>query len=129
MNNGYASIVLNGAEVGLKFGLPCFSEMIDKPLPTDAVGSSVYTAELLFAAYKNNCLIKRVAPTLDFEPFYEYVEDSFIDAESSTQLNEVVQIFHESKFVKAGKEIIGDGTKKKNGQQTTSNPSATDSSD
>jgi hypothetical protein len=131
MNNGFTTVKVDGQEVGLWFGMPAIVEMMDKTMPTDASTSLLYTAELLFAGYKNNCMVERVQPSLTFKPFYELVENSFLDEQKTAELNAIVQVFTESKFVKAGKEQLEKAsvelTKKKNGHQTKSKHSATDS--
>jgi hypothetical protein len=138
MNNGYATVEINGEQIGLKFGMHVMQAMMGKPIPAideetkqmNALDALMYTSELLYEGYINNCLVKKERPSLSFQPFYDYVEDAFLDVEKTKKLNEeVVQVFTLSKFVEAGKEKLqkaaAELTKKKNGQQTKSKSSAT----
>jgi hypothetical protein len=133
MNNGYAKLTVDGQEVGIKFGMYCITAMMDKEIPTDAASSAMYTAELIYQGYVNNCMVKREQPVLEFQLFYDLVEDSFLDTEKMKILNDVVQVFQDSKFVKAGKDALEKAgqelTKKKNGQAKKSKSSAMASSD
>jgi hypothetical protein len=126
MNNGYATIEINGEVIGLKFGLPCIAEMLGKEVPADAAGSVTYSAELLWTAYKNNCLVKKTEYAHTFQTFYDFVEDAFLDDEKQQKLTDVVNVYLDSKFIKATQEVVDD-TKKKNGQQMESSNSATGS--
>lgn len=105
MNNGYTTVEIDGIQVGIKFGMPCITEMIEKNIPdlTDPVANIFYTADLLYAGYRNNCMVKREEPQLDYQPFYDLVENSFYDEEQLLKLSKVVQVFTESKVVQAGK--------------------------
>lgn len=133
MNNGYTTVEIDGKQVGIKFGMPCITEMFDKEIPTDLndpVSNILYTADLLYAGYKNNCLSKREQPSLSYEPFYDLVENSFYDDEKLVMLGEIIKVFTESKAVQAGKKAMEEQeTKKKSGLETKSKPSATDNLD
>lgn len=137
MNSGYTTIEIDGAKVGLKFGLPALRQLGEKdktvPLYDNGNYSDLGIAHIIYAGYCNNQYIKDESPSIPFGKFYEFVEDCISDVEKAVSLiRPVIECFEQSKYVaplavKPGKEE--DEAKKKSGHGTKSKVTVMESSD
>jgi hypothetical protein len=106
--NGYITIKINGQSVGLKFAYPAikwFSEEAAKSdlmfVPGEDGGFTVEgLAKLMQCAYKNDCLLKEVEPTLKHGDFYDYIEVNQETDEGQKELLKVIDTYASSSVMK-----------------------------
>jgi hypothetical protein len=107
--NGSTTILINGQTVGLKFAFPAikwFKEESEKKpdiyfVTGDSGGFTVEgLAKLIECSYKNHCLIKETEPTLLYENFYEYVEESQETEEGQKELTRITKVYADSSVMK-----------------------------
>jgi hypothetical protein len=114
--NGYTTIQINGATVGLKFGylaIKAFSLAAEKKRAVyydrvkgeDGVEADQLSflgiAKLIQCGYKNNCELKEVEPTLTLDDFNTWVEESAGNIERAKEITEALTVFAQSQYVKA----------------------------
>lgn len=142
MNNGLTQITIDGKLIGIKFGLPALTMMFEKQQETpDLFGKIIgengelidsFTpygyAYLLHYGYLNYCKLKEMIPEYKFEMFMDYIEEIIFDEQKSIALAQIMEIWAESRVVKAYMEKMGNA-KKKNGQPVNLNPTVTDRSE
>jgi len=104
--SGYIQIQVGDKLVGLKFAFPAiqwFTEASKDNIDVYFIGNDFSNegfAELVFCAYKNNCLIKKVQPELAYENFYNWVEENRETAEGKIKIVEVMQCYTDSSILK-----------------------------
>jgi hypothetical protein len=130
--SGYTTILLEGQQVGLKFGLRALQQLAEKekkvPFYQDNTYSDLGIAHIMYAGYCNNQYIKDADITIPFESFYNIVEDCFSDTDKVLEiLKPVIECFENSKYVAPLKQVIEEAqpSKKKSGHGTTSKATAT----
>ena len=121
MNNGYISININDAQVGLKFGMSAnrmFFEHLGKRYGESGINFSlneIDISELIFAGYKNNCLIKDLNPILTRGQIIEWVDEMTVN--NGDILLDITKVWEQSKFsekyIEAIKEVLDPEAKKK----------------
>lgn len=136
--NSIATITLAGQQVGLKFGLPAVRRFFEKTAQYQLMAGNMYTelgvAHILYAGYLNYCIMLEQPPILEFQPFYELVED-LDDPNIAKQIAAATKAFEESKYVKRMVEAVDDEKKKatmmteSQSTGTESNLSASENSD
>lgn len=139
MTNGYYSFDMNGKQIGLKFGLPAnrlmWEEMIKNPEIIDGENiNELGIVHLILAGHKNNCLLSKTQPVLEFADVLAWVEEAYIDEGKKQILDQIGAAYSESqitvKFIEEKQKWITE-LKKKIAEQTltstTSNLSATES--
>jgi hypothetical protein len=134
MNNGYTTIEINGEAIGLKFGMPAIEYLAEKGKKVklyklnDKGVPEFYThlgmAHTLYAGYVNNCQRKDADVVLEFETFYDFVDESTGNKERLDAIRNAMQVFEDSRIIAQTKDKE-EGTKKKDGHGKKSNPSAT----
>ncbi|MGN6436876.1 MAG: hypothetical protein ACTHMM_10100 [Agriterribacter sp.] len=105
--NGFLNIEIKGKTVGLKFGM-YLTEMLSeeskkRPIFTDGNMNHFGLSNLLYYAYHNNCIAKRLDPDpeLEFEVFYDYAESALMDSKVKKILEECVKEWVASKPMEA----------------------------
>ena len=134
MSTNYTDIQIDGKKVGLKFGMPSYQMFVEKikmfPQLINTDGETMNEAGyayIIYFGYINNCMIKDVAPNIPFEKFIDYVESIYDSEETANEVAKVFQVWADSRDVKKLVEKIEtEGVKKKNGDSTSLNHSATD---
>ncbi len=99
--SNYATIKINGADVKLRFGLPCLKYIWDSKILLGEIGKTyqdIAIAHILFGGYANDCILKCADPVLTIDDFMDYVEDTL--TQNPAELNGVMEIFNNSKTVK-----------------------------
>lgn len=137
--NGYYSFKMNGSTIGLKFGLLANRLMWEEMTKNPGMIGADFTNEegivhLMLAGYKNNCMVKKIQPILEYGDFLEWVEEAYVDEEKKKILDEIGAVYSESqitkKFVGEKQQFVEDVKKKlaeMNQTGTTSNHSVTES--
>lgn len=104
--NGYTTIEINGEKIGLKFGFPQYREFaiatadnLNLYFEGDGM-TNMGIAKVLHTAYKNNCLVKEVKPTLSFEHFVDLVEENEENEAVLKQVAEALNVWGEAKYTK-----------------------------
>lgn len=132
MSNGYTTIEINGEPVGLCFGLPAVKYIGEKAkdvqlFKNDGTYTEEGIARILFAGYKNHCLLEDQKETLPFKPFYLLIQEAVLNPETIEPIKDALKVFEESRIVQSVLPKAAEDTKKKNGRGTKSNVSATGS--
>jgi hypothetical protein len=118
MVNNYIKIEINGKEAGLKFGFPQAKEFAiaigaNLEMFFDGDNYSPYAlAKMIYTAYKNNCLMKEVAPLITFEEISDWVDGAVSNEERKKLLFSIVQVWQESEYTKSWLDQV----KKKTGE-------------
>ncbi len=133
----YTKIKIEGQEVGVRFAYPCirwFSEANEKsnevyfmPNSTDFTVEGL--AKLIQCSYWNDCLLKEVDRVIDYETFFNYVEDLQNTEDGQKELQRLVGVYAESSIMK---KVIDEQKKSQMESQSTltgSNPSVTENSE
>lgn len=100
----YTTIEINGRAVGLKFGLPAVRQIFEKTLKQkleeeDGNYGPYGMAQVLFAGYENNCLVKEIQGDLTFEDFSDFVDQQYVD-KSLAKIIDAISVFTNSTIVK-----------------------------
>lgn len=102
----YAEIDINGQKVGLKFGFDqakwfaiAIAENVESYFDGDNM-TVLGLSKLLHTAYKNNCAVKEVKPTLTLEDFNDFLEENNNNEDVQTQMGVIVGIWQESRGTK-----------------------------
>lgn len=88
----YTTIVINGKEYGLRFGMACVLDM-DGVEFKDTI---LYTSKLIISGHRNFCIVKEIEPALKLEDVYNYVESiaySQDDNEDVKQVKRIMDMF------------------------------------
>lgn len=102
---GLATITISDQKVGLKFGMPALRQIYEKSarhsfLAADGRFNELGVAHVLFAGYCNYCAMKDEIPSLEFQSFYELVENIDDTEQGKAELRNALTAFEESKTVK-----------------------------
>ena len=115
--NGYTTIVIGGKTIGLKFGMYSirkFSEKSEKGILYDGENlNELGISTLLHSGYLNNCIVKEVEPELSYENFVDFVEGALMDEKDKAQIQQAVECWADSRFIKQSIEAANDDAKKK----------------
>lgn len=99
---GLSEITVAGQKVGLKFGMPAVRRFFEKSKEVLLMADGNYTdlglAHLTYAGYLNFCIMKDRIPAIEFESFYDLLENP--GEQTKDEMISAVRIFEESKFVK-----------------------------
>lgn len=96
----FCSININGKQVGLKFGLFAVRLIVDR-VDTSRVGESYAEgdyAHILYAGYRNNCMVKEIQEELSFENFVDYIDESTVN-KNVAEIVLAMRVFNDSKVV------------------------------
>lgn len=105
MNSGYTKIDINGELIGLKWAMPAIGliQELGQGLDLDSkeTMATFGMAVIIYAGYRNNCLLKSVIPNHDLEFFSDAIDDAFLEGEEALkQYQDALTVFNESKFIK-----------------------------
>jgi hypothetical protein len=134
--NGIAIITIQGQEVRLKFGLPAIRHYMEASLTTALTSGEVYSdhgiAVILYAGYKNACLIREEPEKFRLEDFCELVEEDYtLESEGKEAIIAAIKAFNDSRVVKKVSERLKNAKEeeeKKRSTGTTLSPSLSENS-
>lgn len=133
--NGIAAITIQDQEVLLKFGLPAVRRIIERTAKGDLISDGIYNelgiAHILYAGYKNGCMLEDKPEQFEFQDFYNLVEDYTLGEDEKGQIMKAVTAFAESKFIERaaakGRELKEE-EEKKSSTGMKSSPSSAENS-
>lgn len=119
--NGLATITVDGREVVLKFGLPAIRRIMEKMLVyslSDKDGdketyNDLGLSHILYAGYLNGCMMRDELPSVQFEAFYNLLEESMENKVLEKQVIDAIASFEASKVVKQSIEKLKEELEKK----------------
>ncbi|MEJ7738521.1 MAG: hypothetical protein WKF97_13910 [Chitinophagaceae bacterium] len=113
--NGYTQIKINNQEIGIKFASAALLQIREKVKGNPMLFSGdeltqADVAHLIYAGYCNNCLRKDEQPSIPFEDFFDFVEQSTAEV-----LRTIMECYMGSPFVAPyiDKAVVGTGEQAK----------------
>lgn len=102
----FTTIKIDENEVGLRFGYPCHRWFVESSMENKDYFDSkdnlneIGVAKLLQFAYMNQCKVKEVNPSLEYEKFYLWVEER-LEGQLRHELDHVLTIWAQSQPMKS----------------------------
>jgi len=114
----YTTITINGEKIGLKFGMASFRYLSEgKFVEGKSFANNQLTeigiAHILYSGYYNNCIIKEIDPSLNFENFVDFVESNIIKQDGFSEIQKAVELWAASDFIKSEDNSKQEESKKK----------------
>lgn len=107
--NGKTTIQINGQTVGLRFSYQAIKWFFEASVNNSEFfftggDKPDFTVEglskVMQCAYRYDCHLKEIEPSLTFEDFYDYVESSQETEEGQKELLRIVEVYAESSIIK-----------------------------
>jgi hypothetical protein len=113
----YCTITVNEQTIGIKFGMASFRYLSEgkfvegKSFDSNGL-NEIGISHILYSGYYNNCIVKEIIPSLNFEDFVDYVETAMLNKEGISKLTEIIKIWTDNRYLKDS--INNNESKKKN---------------
>lgn len=101
-----AKILIGDKEYGLFFGYTCYTQFVtgcvrfkDTYQTESGAITSLGFANLIHAAYLNNCYRRNTEPVLSIDDINEWVDTELLTAEGEARLSELMTVWARSKYI------------------------------
>lgn len=105
----YTTLTINGEKIGLKFGMASFRYLSEgrfkegKSFAHDQL-TEIGIAHIIYSGYMNNCLVKEIEETYNFEFFVDYLENNISNEKFLEEIKSIIDIWSKNDFIKGQEE-------------------------
>lgn len=113
----YTTIEIEGKKIGLKFGMASFRYLQNKFVDGISFNgdnlNEIGIANILYSGYYNNCIIKDIVPSLNFEYFVDFIENNLQNQSKIDEIRKIIELWSQNDFIKNSQETVVEEAKKK----------------